>query len=62
MSLSAAARKLPANLPRLPDNPWGWSNLNGPWLVCRAWVGLEDVHTHDLRTASLRGRWPWGRA
>lgn len=56
--LSAAAVKVLADLPRVPDNPWviagrvkgtHMKNLNAPWGVVRARANLADVRIHDLR-------------
>jgi len=58
VALSPPARRVLANLPRLPDNPWvisgvkpgtRLSNLNNAWLVVRARADLKDVRIHDLR-------------
>ena len=56
--LSAAAVKVLADLPRLPDNPWviagrvrgtHLTNLSAPWGIVRARANLNDVRIHDLR-------------
>ena len=56
--LSAAAVKVLADLPRVPDNPrviagrvkgTHMKNLNAPWGVVRARADLTDVRLHDLR-------------
>ena len=56
--LSAAAVKVLADLPRMPDNPWviagrikgmHLKSLSYPWGVVRARAGLNDVRIHDLR-------------
>ncbi len=56
--LSAAAVKVLAELPRVPDNPWviagrvkgtHMKNLGAPWGVVRARADLNDVRIHDLR-------------
>ena len=56
--LSAAAVKVLADLPRVPDNPWviagrvkgtHMKNLNAPWGVVRARADLNEVRIHDLR-------------
>ena len=58
VALSPAARRVLADLPHLPDNPWviagmkpgaRLSNLNNAWLVVRRRADLEDVRIHDLR-------------
>ena len=58
VSLSPAAVKLLAGLPRLPGNPWvipgrkpggRLSSLDYVWRIIRAQAGLEDVRIHDLR-------------
>ena len=58
VSLSAAAVKVLADLPRVPHNPWviagrvkgtHMKNLNAPWGVVRARADLEDIRIHDLR-------------
>ena len=58
VSLSPAAVKLLAGLPRLPDNPWvipgrkpgsHLSSLDHVWRIIREQAGLEDVRIHDLR-------------
>ena len=56
--LSAAAVKVLADLPRVPDNPWviagrvkgtHMKNLNAPWGVVRSRADMEEVRIHDLR-------------
>lgn len=56
--LSAAAVKVLADLPRVPDNPWviagrvkgtHMKNLNAPWGVVRVRADMEEVRIHDLR-------------
>ena len=58
VAISPSARRVLANLPRLPDNPWvitgtkpgaKYSSLNNAWLVVRSRGGLNDVRIHDLR-------------
>ena len=58
VSLSPAAVKLLAGLPRLPGNPWvipgrkpggRLSSLDYVWQIIREQAGLEDVRIHDLR-------------
>ena len=58
VAISPSARRVLANLPRLPDNPWviagtkpgaRFSNLNNAWLIVRSRAGLDDVRIHDLR-------------
>ena len=58
VSLSPAARRVLAALPRLSDNPWvitgsragrRLANLNAQWVVVRKRARLEDVRIHDLR-------------
>ena len=58
VSLSPAAVKLLAGLPRLPGNPWvipgrkpggRLSSLDYVWRIIREKAGLEDVRIHDLR-------------
>ena len=58
VSLSPAAVKLLAGLPRLPGNPWvipgrkpggRLSSLDYVWRIIREQAGLEDVRIHDLR-------------
>lgn len=58
VALSPAAKRVLANLPRSPDNPWviagmkpgtRLSNLNNAWLVVRARADLKDVRIHNLR-------------
>ena len=58
VAISPSARRVLANLPRLPDNPWviagtkpgaRYTGLNNVWLVVRARAGLNDVRIHDLR-------------
>ena len=58
VALSPAAKRVLANLPRPPDNPWviagmkpgaRLANLNNAWLVVRARADLKDVRIHDLR-------------
>ncbi|MFO0292803.1 MAG: tyrosine-type recombinase/integrase, partial [Rhodospirillales bacterium] len=56
--LSASARQLLANLPRVADNPFvipgrfpgcAMQNINTAWMRVRAKAGLDDVRLHDLR-------------
>ena len=58
VALSPSARRVLADLPQLPDNPWvitgtnpgkRLANLNKTWLSIRARAGLGDVRIHDLR-------------
>ena len=58
VSLSPAAVKLLAGLPRLPGYPWvipgkrpggRLSSLDYVWRIIREQAGLEDVRIHDLR-------------
>lgn len=58
VAISPSARRVLANLPRLPDNPWviagtkpgaRYTGLNNAWLVVRARANLNDVRIHDLR-------------
>ena len=56
--LTPAVAGVLEDIPRVPDNPWviagqkpgaRMTNVNDPWLIVRAWAGLEDVRIHDLR-------------
>ena len=58
VAISPSARRVLANLPRLPDNPWvivgtkpgaRYTGLNNAWLVVRSRADLNDVRIHDLR-------------
>ena len=63
VSLSPAAVKLLAGLPRLPGYPWvipgrkpgtRLRNLDDAWRAVRARAGLEGVRIHDLRHSYAR--------
>ena len=58
VAISPSARRVLANLPRLPDTPWviagtkrgaRYTGLNNAWLVVCSRADLNDVRIHDLR-------------
>ena len=58
VAISPSARRVLANLPRLPDNPWviagtkrgaRYTGLNNAWLVVCSRADLNDVRIHDPR-------------
>ena len=64
VSLSPAAVKLLAGLPREPGNPWvipghkagtHMRTIDDAWYALRARAGLDDVRLHDLRHSYASG-------
>ena len=61
MPLTPAVAGVLEDIPRVPDNPWviagqkpgaRMTNVNDPWLIVRAWAGLEDAR--NKRSRNLR--------